>query len=262
MTQRYWKYILAKTNSNILKIDDLSVSYGVVKALNHVNIEVNEGEIVGLIGANGAGKSTLLESVLAMHDVNGGTIKFLGQDITHSPTDKIVASGASLLPEGRGIVPLMTVLENLQLGGYYLKAGELGRNLEHIYGRFPILSKRHSQQAGTLSGGEQQMLSIGRSLMSRPRLLMMDEPSLGLAPVIVKQLFKTIAGLNSEGYTILLSEQNAHKVLECAHRVYLLDKGSVILTGASSDVARNPAVHQAYLGMDSLSTASSSEGSQ
>ena len=240
---------MAKSNGSILKIDNLRISYGVIEALKGVTLEVNEGEIVTLIGANGSGKSTLLGSVLAMNHVNGGTVRFLGKDITHAPTDRIVASGIALLPEGRGIVPLMTVLENLQLGGYYLNRGDLDRNLEYVYKRFPILAERSKQKAGTLSGGEQQMLCIGRALISMPKLMMMDEPSLGLAPVMVEELFRIIVDLNKEGYTILLGEQNARKALQCAHRAYVFETGSIILGGSAQEVADDTRVRQAYLGL-------------
>ena len=241
---------MAKRNGNLLKIDNLSISYGAVKALKGISLEVNEGEIITLIGANGAGKSTLLGSVLAMHHVDGGTVRFLGEDITHTPTERIVASGICLLPEGRGIVPLMTVLENLQLGGYYLSRAEIDRHLEYVYERFPVLKERSKQQAGTLSGGEQQLLSIGRGLMSAPKLMMMDEPSLGLAPVMVEELFRIIADLNKEGYAILLSEQNARKALQLANRAYVFELGIITLSGTSKEVADDPGVHQAYLGLE------------
>ena len=238
---------MAKLNGNILKIADLHVSYGPVKALKGVSLEVKQDEIVTLIGANGAGKSTLLESVLAMHSPESGTIMFSGEDITHAPTENIVASGICLLPEGRGIVPLMTVLENLQLGGYYLNSTDLGKRLEYVYEHFPVLKDRSKQKAGTMSGGEQQILSIARGLMSKPKLMMMDEPSLGLAPVMIEELFRIIVDLNREGYAILLSEQNARKALQVAHRAYVFELGRIILSGTAEEVASDPEVHQAYL---------------
>jgi len=242
---------LGKNNkSTLLKIDNLSISYGVVNALRNISLEINKGEIVTLIGSNGAGKSTLLGSVLAMHSVDNGEVIFCGEDITHLPTERIVASGICLLPEGRGIIPLMTVLENLLLGGYYLNKTDLEKHLKYVYERFPILKKRNKQQAGTLSGGEQQILSIGRGLMSAPKLLMMDEPSLGLAPVMVEELFKIIIDLNKEGYSILLSEQNARKALQCSHRAYLFETGNIILKGTAEEVANDPMVREAYLGME------------
>jgi len=233
--------------NSVLKVDDISVSYGPVKALRHISLEVNQGEIVALIGANGAGKSTLLETVLGIHHVDSGTIRFMGEDITRTPTDRIVASGICLIPEGRGILSLMTVLENLQLGAYHLEA-DINQYLGRVSHHFPVLGERSKQMAGTLSGGEQQMLSIGRGLMSAPKLMMMDEPSLGLSPVLVAELFKIIVDLNKEGYTILLSEQNARKALACAHRGYVFEIGSIVLSGTAQELASDPRVHQAYLG--------------
>ncbi len=233
--------------NSILKVEDISVSYGPVRALRHVSLEVSEGEIVALIGANGAGKSTLLETVIGINRVMSGTIMFMGKDITRTPTDRIVASGICLIPEGRGILPLMTVLENLQLGAYHLKA-DINEYLERVSQRFPVLGERSKQMAGTLSGGEQQMLSISRGLMSAPKLMMMDEPSLGLSPVLVAELFHTIAELNKEGYTILLSEQNAHKALGYAHRGYVFETGRIVLSGTGQELASDPGVRQAYLG--------------
>ena len=233
--------------NNILKVDDISVSYGPVKALSHVSLEVNEGEVVALIGANGSGKSTLLETVLGINRVNEGTITFMGKDITRMPTERIVASGMCLVPEGRGILSLMTVLENLQLGAYHLKA-DINQYLERVSYRFPILGERSKQMAGTLSGGEQQMLSIGRGLMSAPKLMMLDEPSLGLSPVLVTELFEIIVDLNREGYAILLAEQNARKALGCAQRAYVFETGSIVLSGEGQELASHPGVRQAYLG--------------
>jgi len=238
---------LEKDKANILKAENLRVSYGKVEALRGISLEVKEGEIVALIGANGAGKSTLLKAVLGINPVERGTIVFMGQDITQWPTERIVAAGLCLIPEGRGTVPLMTVLENLQLGGYHLKA-DFNEYLERVFDRFPVLRERSKQAAGTLSGGEQQMLSIGRGLMSSPKLLMMDEPSLGLAPVVVTELFDIIVQLNKEGYAILLSEQNARKALQCAHRGYVFQTGNIVLSGPSQELANDPGVHQAFLG--------------
>jgi branched-chain amino acid transport system ATP-binding protein len=233
--------------NNILKVEDISVSYGPVRALRHVSLEVNEGELVALIGANGAGKSTLLETVLGINRVDSGTIRFMEEDITRTPTERIVASGICLIPEGRGILPLMTVLENLQLGAYHLKA-DVNQYLAGVSHRFPVLGERSKQMAGTLSGGEQQMLSVGRGLMSSPKLMMLDEPSLGLSPVAVAELFKIIVDLNKEGYTILLSEQNARKALQYAHRGYVFETGSIVLSGTAQELASDPRVRQAYLG--------------
>ena len=239
---------MVKKSASILKINNLHVSYGAVKALKGVSLEVGQGEIVALIGANGAGKSTLLESILAIHHKDSGTIEFLGKDITHMSTEKIVASGICLLPEGRGILPLMTVLENLKLGAYHLSGADLNINLEQIFNHFPFLQERSKQAAGTLSGGEQQILTIARGMMSAPKLLMMDEPSLGLAPVMVEELFKIIVDLNREGYTILLAEQNAWKALQSSHRAYVFETGRIIIGGSAQQLIDDPSVRQAYLG--------------
>lgn len=234
--------------ANILKVDELYVSYGAVKALNGVSLEVNKGEIVALIGANGAGKSTLLEALIGINPADRGTILFDGWDISHMPTDKIVGLGLCLVPEGRGILSLMTVLENLQLGAYHLPKNDFGKYLKRVFEHFPRLEERKKQLAGTLSGGEQQMLSIGRGLMSSPKLLMLDEPSIGLAPVIVAELFDIIEGLNGEGYTILLAEQNARMALQYAHRSYVFATGNIVLSGTCQELADDPRVHQAFLG--------------
>lgn len=233
--------------NNVLKVEDLHVSYGPIRALRGVSIEVQEGEIVVLIGANGAGKTTLVESILGITHAQSGRVLFMGREITHAKTEHIVASGISLIPEGRGILPLMTVMENLQLGAHHVK-GDANENLGLIYKCFPVLRDRTKQMAGTLSGGEQQMLSIARGLMSKPKLMMLDEPSLGLAPTIMRELFKTIVELNKTGYTILLSEQNARQALQCAHRGYVFETGEVVLSGAAQELANNKRVLQAYLG--------------
>lgn len=233
--------------NNVLKVENVSVSYGPVRALRQVNLEVNENEIIALIGANGAGKSTLVESVLGINHVDSGTITFMGKDITRTPTERIVASGVCLIPEGRGILSLMTVLENLQLGAYHLRA-DINQYLEWVFDRFPILGERRKQIAGTLSGGEQQMLSIARGLMSAPKLVMLDEPSLGLSPLLVDELFKIIVDLNRRGYTILLSEQNARKALQYAHRGYIFETGSIVLSGTTQELVSDAGVRQAYLG--------------
>jgi len=232
---------------SILKIENLSVSYGPVKAVRNVSLQVNEGEIVALIGANGAGKSTLLGAVLGLHHVDSGTILFMEEDITQKSTHRIVASGISLIPEGHIIIPLMTVLENLQVGALHLK-GDIDEYLGRVFQRFPILRERCKQMAETLSGGEQQMLSIGRGLMSAPKLLMLDEPSLGLAPVVVEEIFEIMIELNKEGYSILLSEQNAHKALECAHHGCVFETGSIVLSGTAQELSVDPRVRAAYLG--------------
>jgi branched-chain amino acid transport system ATP-binding protein len=238
---------LAKNRESILKVENLSVSYGRISAIRQVSLEVNKGECVALLGANGAGKSTLMAAVLGVSRAISGTIRFMGHDITHKSTDNIVASGISVVPEGRGILPLMSVMENLQLGSYHLK-GDSNELLNRMFDRFPILSKRRGQPAGTLSGGEQQMLSIARALMGAPKLLLMDEPSLGLAPILVSKLFDTVVELKNEGYTIILAEQNARKALKCADRAYVFEVGRVVLEGTAQELTNNPKVRQAYLG--------------
>jgi branched-chain amino acid transport system ATP-binding protein len=236
---------LGKTN--ILNIEDLSVSYGIVKALRNININVFEGEIVCLIGANGSGKSTLLETILGVHKPDRGHIKYFEKEITNFQTETIVASGICLVPEGRGILPAMTVYENLLLGAYH-KEETLKINLELVYQNFPVLFERKKQVAKTLSGGEQQMLSIGRALMSEPKLMMLDEPSLGLSPLIVEQVFKIIKNLKNIGYTILLSEQNARKSLQYSDRGYVFETGQIALSGNSNKLTNTEKVRHAYLG--------------
>lgn len=234
--------------NNILKIKDLSVSYGPIKALKNTSIEVNEGEIVVLIGANGAGKTTLLKAILGIQKAQSGNIFFLGNDITHKTTDKIVSSGICLVPEGHIIFSSMTVFENLQLGAYH-NSQDMGKNLERIFEWFPILRERSNQIAGTLSGGEQQMLAIGRGLMSNPKLIIVDEPSLGLAPKIISEIFSILAELNKkEGYTIFLAEQNAKKALEFGNRGYVMETGKVALQGTTRELMNNSKVRHAYLG--------------
>lgn len=239
---------MAQNKANILKVENLSVSYGHVSAIRQVSLEVNEGEIVVLIGANGAGKSTLLKTVLGIQPANKGTILFMGRDITWQPVESIVASGISIVPEGRGILPLMTVTENLQLGAYHIK-GDINERLNRVFDRFPLLADRRNQSAGTLSGGEQQVLAIARGLMAVPKLMLMDEPSLGLAPLMVNEVFDIIVNLNKEGQTILLTEQNARKALGCANRGYVFELGNIVLQGNAQELASNPGVRQAYLGV-------------
>ena len=232
---------------NILKINNVSVDYGFLRAVNNVSLDVDKGEVVVLLGANGSGKSSLLKAILGLNIASSGTIQFLGKDITHVSTDKIVASGICLIPEGRGILPLMTVTENLELGAYYLK-NNFKEYLDDVYKLFPILKKRAKQMAGSLSGGEQQMLSIGRGMMSAPKLMMLDEPSLGLSPVLVNEIFQVIVHLKKEGHTILLSEQNARKALQIADRGYLFEKGNIVLGGPVKEIINDPKIKDAYLG--------------
>ena len=233
-------------NSNVLTIDHLSVSYGRISAVRNVSLEAHEGQIVGLIGANGAGKSTVMKAVLGVQPGNSGTIHFLGRDITRMSTEKIVASGVAYVPEGGGVLPFMTILENLQLGAIHYK-GDVGARLKAVFERFPILRARQTQMAGTLSGGERQMVAVGRALMSAPRLVMLDEPSLGLAPKVVAEVFDIVVDLKKAGYTILLSEQNARKTLQCADRAYVLQTGDVTLQGTGKELLDNPDVQRAYL---------------
>lgn len=232
---------------NILKINNVSVDYGFLRAVNNASLDVNTGEIVVLLGANGSGKSSLLKAILGLNKASNGSVQFLGKDITHVPTDKIVASGICLIPEGRGILPLMTVMENLELGAYYLK-NDFKKYLEDVYQLFPILRERGKQMAGSLSGGEQQMLSIGRGMMSAPKLMMLDEPSLGLSPVLVNDIFQVINHLREAGHTILLAEQNARKALQIADRGYLFEKGDIVLSGLVKEIIDDPKIKDAYLG--------------
>jgi branched-chain amino acid transport system ATP-binding protein len=231
----------------LLKVDDLTVSYGHVQALRGVSLEVRSGEIVVLIGANGAGKSSLLETVLGINRPEKGSIVFKGRSITGTAADRVVRGGISLVPEGRGVFAAMTVLDNLLLGAHH-NMRNAPTNLRRVFEWCPVHGQRRSQLARTLSGGERQMLAIGRSLMAAPSLIMIDEPSIGLAPIVVATIFEIIVHLNREGYTILLSEQNAYKALKCAHRGYVLETGAVALTGTAADLLGDPGVREAYLG--------------
>jgi branched-chain amino acid transport system ATP-binding protein len=239
---------LEKIEKALLKVEGLSVMYGSINALQEVNLEIRAGEVVVLLGANGAGKSTLLKAILGMLQIKKGHIFFQDQDITHKETNLIVESGICLLPEGRGILPQMLVWENLQLGGYHFNNRLIKKDMEKVFKRFPILEERSGQMAGKLSGGQQQILSIGRGLMANPKLLMLDEPSLGLSPVMVSTVFDIIKELNQEGYSILLSEQNAHKALQLANRGYVFERGQVVLSGSVEELNKDTKVHQAYLG--------------
>lgn len=226
---------------------DLSVSYGLISAVKDASIDLFEGELVTLIGANGAGKSTFLEAILGMHRAVEGRILFLEEEITHKTTDRIVALGIALCPEGRGILPLMSVLENLQLGAFHHR-GFIQEGLNRVSELFPILWKRKDQAAGTLSGGEQQMLSIGRALMAAPTLLMLDEPSLGLAPLVVNELFRIIGKLVDDSHSILLAEQNVKKALQCAKRGYVFETGRIVLQGSAQELIHHDGVIRVYLG--------------
>jgi branched-chain amino acid transport system ATP-binding protein len=232
----------------MLEVNNVFVSYGHIKALRGVSINVHEGEVVALIGANGSGKSTLLSSILGVQRPTSGTISFMGKDITRSSTDKIVGSGLVISPEGSCIFPQMTVMENLLLGAYHVK-GDKTKYLKRALARFPVLEERKTQLAGTLSGGEQKMLDVARLLMSEPKLMILDEPSLGLAPLTVKALFDIVLELKKDGYPILLSEQNARMALESSDRVYVLDTGTVTVEGDSKQLENDPLVRRAYLGI-------------
>jgi branched-chain amino acid transport system ATP-binding protein len=232
----------------LLTVTGLDVYYGAVHALKGVTLEVRRGEVVTLIGANGAGKSTLLRAISALVKPRAGAIAFDGRDLLKLPPHEIVAAGISHAPEGRAVFANLTVEDNLVLGAYLRKDPAVAGDMERMYGLFPRLKERRKQPAGTLSGGEQQMLAIARALMSRPRLLLLDEPSLGLAPLLVKDIFATIVAINREGTTILLVEQNANQALHVAHRGYVLETGRVALTDTAASLLANPAVKEAYLG--------------
>ena len=233
---------------SLLKVEDLQVYYGSIHAIKGVSFEVNEGAIVTLIGANGAGKSTTLNTVASLLKPRSGKIEFDGHSLVGVPAHKIVSHGMALCPEGRRIFLQLTVQENLEMGAYTRSKGEQAESIAKIYDQFPRLKERYKQVAGTLSGGEQQMLAMGRALMSRPKLLMLDEPSMGLAPLLVEQIFSIITDLNQSGTTILLVEQNAQMALSVAHRGYVLETGKIVTTGTGAELLNNDAVRKAYLG--------------
>ncbi|MBQ7051583.1 MAG: ABC transporter ATP-binding protein [Clostridia bacterium] len=233
---------------SLLKVEDLHVYYGSIHAIKGVSFEVNEGEIVTLIGANGAGKSTTLNTVAGLLKPRSGHVTFEDKLISGMSASKIVPQGLALCPEGRRVFQQMTVRENLEMGGYTRPAGEISASLDDVFERFPRLKERHKQVAGTLSGGEQQMLAMGRALMSKPRLLMLDEPSMGLAPILVEQIFDIICELNRSGTTILLVEQNAQMALSIAHRAYVLETGNIVKDGNAQDLMHDDDVRKAYLG--------------
>lgn len=234
-------------SKNLLEVKDLSVSYGGIRAVKGISFEVAEGEVVTLIGANGAGKSSTLRSIVGLEKPAGGSILFDGKELTQMGTEQLVTSGITLVPEGRRVFPNLSVLENLKIGAYQRK-DSLDADIQWIYGLFPRLQERSWQMAGTLSGGEQQMLAIGRALMSRPKLIMMDEPSLGLAPIVVQGVFDIIKEINKQGVTILLVEQNANMALKAAHRAYVMETGRITLSGTGKELAENEQVKAAYLG--------------
>ena len=232
----------------MLKVSDINVYYGAIHAIKGVSFEVQDGEVVTLIGANGAGKSTILNTVSGLLHSKTGSVEFLGKSLAGVPAHKIVAQGLAHVPEGRRIFLHMSVEENLEMGAYTQAASAVAPGIERVYEQFPRLKERRKQVAGTLSGGEQQMLAMGRALMSNPKLLMLDEPSMGLAPLLVEQIFEIIRSLHKEGTTILLVEQNAQMALSVADRGYVLETGKIVATGTGADLLNNEAVKKAYLG--------------
>jgi branched-chain amino acid transport system ATP-binding protein len=241
----------ASTNGALLRVDDIHTYYGSIEALKGVSIEVHEGEIVTLIGANGAGKSTMLRSINGLNHPRRGTIHFDGRNITRAPAHDIVRLGISQSPEGRKLFPRMSVLENLEMGAFQRRdRSELRVDLQRVYSLFPRLAERKQQRAGTLSGGEQQMVAIARALMAHPKLLLLDEPSMGLAPIFVERVFETIVEINQQGTTILLVEQNAMMALDVAARGYVLETGKVALADNAKQLRANEDVQKTYLGID------------
>jgi len=233
----------------VLSIKDLHVYYGGIKALQGINLDVKEGEVVALIGANGAGKTTTLRSIFRLTPIVKGDIYFYEINLTKLPSYKIASLGIAYVPEGRRVFPNMTVKENLEMGAYLVKDKKvIEKNLEFVYNLFPRLKERQKQLAGTLSGGEQQMLAIGRALMSNARLLLLDEPSMGLAPLLVQEIFSVLKKINEEKITLLLVEQNANMAFSIAHRVYVMETGKIVLSGPTEEIANNEAVKKAYLG--------------
>ena len=232
----------------ILKVNDINVYYGAIHAIKGISFEVNPGEIVTLIGANGAGKSTTLQTVSGLLHSRTGSIEFLGENLSGVPAHKIVSKGLAQVPEGRRIFLQMTVEENLEMGAYTRSGGGIDADMERVYNYFPRLMERRRQIAGTLSGGEQQMLAMGRALMSRPKLLMLDEPSMGLAPILVEQIFEIIRTLHKAGTTILLVEQNAQAALSIADRGYVLETGRIVTSGTGQELLASPEIKRAYLG--------------
>lgn len=233
----------------MLKVNEIDVYYGAIHALKKLSLEVEQGSIVTLIGANGAGKTTTLKTISGLLRPRSGNITFRGTDITRVSPEKIVEMGISQVPEGRRVFAAMTVLENLEMGAYLRKDKKgIARDMEEVFDRFPRLKERRKQMAGTLSGGEQQMLAIGRALMSRPALLLMDEPSMGLAPLLVKEIFEIIKDINSKGTTILLVEQNAHMALSIADKAYVIETGEIVLSGQAGELMKSEEIKKAYLG--------------
>ena len=233
----------------LLEIRDIEVFYGVIQAIKGISFDVNEGEVIALIGANGAGKTTILHTITGLLQPKNGSIVFDGKDITKVPAHKIVAMGMAHVPEGRRVFSQLSVYENLKMGAYTRKdKAEIEESLEMVYGKFPRLEERKNQLAGTLSGGEQQMLAMGRALMSHPKIVLMDEPSMGLSPIFVEEIFKIIEEVSTSGTTVLLVEQNAKKALGIANRAYVLETGNIVLEGDATELMNNETVKKAYLG--------------
>lgn len=233
----------------MLEIKDLEVFYGMIQAIKGVSFEVNEGEVIALIGANGAGKTTILHTITGLLDARGGSVVFDGTDITKVPAHKIVSMGMAHVPEGRRVFANLSVYQNLKMGAYTRKdKQEIEDTLNMVYDRFPRLKERQNQMAGTLSGGEQQMLAMGRALMSRPRIILMDEPSMGLSPIFVNEIFDIIKEVSASGTTVLLVEQNAKKALSISDRAYVLETGKIVLDGKADDLLNNDSIKKAYLG--------------
>jgi branched-chain amino acid transport system ATP-binding protein len=232
----------------LLEVSDIHAHYGAIEALKGVSLTVEEGEVVTLIGSNGAGKSTTLRSISGLTPASGGSVTFAGEEITRVPAHEIVSRGIALSPEGRHVFPRMTVRDNLDLGAHHRRGPEIAEDLERVFELFPRLQERERQKAGTMSGGEQQMLAIGRALMARPQLLMLDEPSMGIAPILVQRIYETIREINSLGVAILLVEQNANYALDISTRGYVLETGRIALTNSSASLRDDPEVQRAYLG--------------
>ncbi len=233
----------------LLEIRDIEVFYGVIQAIKGISFDVNEGEVIALIGANGAGKTTILHTITGLLSPKKGTISFDGKDITKTPAHKIVSMGMAHVPEGRRVFSQLSVYENLKMGAYTRKdKAEIEESLNMVYSKFPRLEERKTQLAGTLSGGEQQMLAMGRALMSHPKIVLMDEPSMGLSPIFVEEIFKIIEEISSSGTTVLLVEQNAKKALGIANRAYVLETGNIVLDGDAHELMNNETVKKAYLG--------------
>lgn len=232
----------------MLKLKGIDTFYGKIQALRDINIEVKKGQVVTILGANGAGKTTTMNTIASLIKSSSGTIEYLGKDVTNLRPDQLLRRGLALVPEGRGILASMTVLENLEMGAYHRSDNDIEADLKKVMARFPILEERKSQLGGTLSGGQQQMLAIGRVIMSKPDLLLLDEPSMGLAPIIVSDIFKIIKEINKEGTTVLLVEQNARQALKVADYGYVLETGRVVAEGTSEELLKDDTIKKAYLG--------------